>query len=502
MKIGKNKMFIFFLSFVFIIYFYLFNIYSTLIQTINNNFRFLQTDNEEEGEVLHLIKFNFTTKHNSNEIENPITYLILNDVTVPLNLGTPNQTIFASLRFNDYPFFLSSNSIKIKNEEEQNNFFIKDNSSTYRFIASDSLFYKSQLLTAEKANETFYFNDNNIIINNFTFYYATKMNYNQSGGVIGLYLEDSNMNLHSGMNFLTQLKNNKVISYKTFFINYKNDQEGEIIFGAYPHEYAKDKYKYEDYRDIKGYAETTFVTYGIIFDEINIGNNKIVLTINKMSEGNKKAMTADFRLEFGYILAPSVLEENITKEFIDLYKCNAYIANFKEIYGNKLFLGENYKYYVCDYSYNKTSKLSFLSREMEYIFELDQNDLFKKIGSKTFFNIIFLNNGYNGRSWIFGKPMFLKYKLVFDPDKKRLGFYDNSIYEKEKEDYKRELLYEKNIKIYVILIITIIVFIIVLIIFIYQFFFKKFRKIRHNEITEDFVYEQNDENYINHINQN
>ena len=486
MKIRKIKLknFLFLTSIFFIIY--IFYSYSTSIQFIKNNLRCLKLDNEEEGELLNLIKFNFTTKHNPKEKEDPISYLILNDVTIPINLGTPYQTIQVSLRFNDYPFFLSSNSIKIQNEEEQNNFFIKNNSSSYQFINSDSLFYKSQLLNAERANETFYFNNNNVKINNFTFYYATKVNYNQSGGVVGLCLEDSNMNLHSGMNFFTQLKNKKAISYKTFFINYnKNNEDGELTIGAYPHEYAKDKYKYEHYYDIQGYTETTFFTYGIIFDEINLGNNKLVLTITKMSEGNKKAMTADFRLEFGYILAPSVLEENITKEFIDLYKCNAYIANFQEIYGNKLFLGENFKYYICDNSYNNTAKLTFLSRQLEYIFEFDQNDLFKKIGNKTFFNIVFLNNGYYGRNWVFGKPMFLKYKWVFDPDKKRLGFYNNKISEEEKKINEKK----KDIKIYIILIVTAVVFIVVLIVFINEFFIKKFRKIRLNEITEEFVYE-------------
>lgn len=292
MKIRKIKLknFLFLTSIFFIIY--IFYSYSTSIQFIKNNLRFLKLDNEEEGELLNLIKFNFTTKHNPKEKEDPISYLILNDVTIPINLGTPYQTIQVSLRFNDYPFFLSSNSIKIQNEEEQNNFFIKNNSSSYQFINSDSLFYKSQLLNAERANETFYFNNNNVKINNFTFYYATKVNYNQSGGVVGLCLEDSNMNLHSGMNFFTQLKNKKAISYKTFFINYdKNNEDGELTIGAYPHEYAKDKYKYEHYYDIQGYTETTFFTYGIIFDEINLGNNKLVLTITKMPEGNKKAMT-------------------------------------------------------------------------------------------------------------------------------------------------------------------------------------------------------------------
>ena len=481
---GKNYR-IKILSFLLILF--IINIYSLnnnhYCRNISNNNRNLK---ESEEEILYLIKFNFTTKHNINESEDPITYLILNDIRIPIELGTPFQTINASLRFNDYPFFISSPLIKLQNESEFNNIFRKNYSSSYKYILSDSLFYKSQLSKAEKANETFYFSNHTITAYNFSFYYATSMHYNQSGGVVGLCLEDSNMNLHPGMNFLTQLKSKNIISYKTFFINYnKNNENGELIIGAYPHEYSKEKYKYEDFHDITGYMDVTYKYYGFIFDEINIGKNKISLNITRINEGNKWLMTADLRIEFGFILAPSKLEENITKEFIDLYRCNAYIADFTKIYGNKFFTGENFKYYVCDNEYTSNSKISFLSREMEYIFELDKNDLFMKYRNKNYFNIIF-SSGYGSKSWIFGKPIFLKYLWVFNPENKKFGFY-----EKKNQNEK------KNFKLIIILIITIVIFLIVLSIFIYEFFIKKYRKIRKNEILDNYDYENNEEKIIN-----
>jgi len=502
MEINKARIILYLIAFINIILFYNY-LYNSKTNILTNDNQILKQLSEEEGEVLHLIKYNFTTKHNIRESEDPITYLILNDIVIPITLGTPNQTILASLRFNDYPFFLSSPLIKLENNENQSNIFIKDNSSSYRFIRNEKLFYKSQLQEAERANETFYFNNYNIIAYNFSFFYASKMSYDQSGGVVGLCLEDSNQNLHSGMNFFTQLKYKKIISYKTFFIDFnKNNEEGEFIIGAYPHEYSKEKYKYDNYHDIRGYAETTFVTYGFVFDEINIGNNKIKLNITKISEGNKRAMTAELKIEFGFILAPSDLEENITKTFIDLYKCNAYITNFQEIYGNRLFSGQNYKYYVCENSYSSNSKLSFFSREMEYTFVLDKNDLFMTYNNKTYFNIIFPNIGYRTSSWIFGKPLFLKYKWVFDPDKKRLGFYEeNKKNEIDNEDIKR--YNEKNtILIFIILIITVIVFLIVFSIFIYEFFIKKLRKIRKNEVDEDYEYKNEKDDEQNNLNIN
>jgi hypothetical protein len=42
--------------------------------------------------------------------------------------------------------------------------------------------------------------------------------------------------------FISQLKNNKLINKKVFFIKYNdNDDNGEIVFGVFPHE-LKDKY--------------------------------------------------------------------------------------------------------------------------------------------------------------------------------------------------------------------------------------------------------------------
>ena len=444
-----------------------------------NNLRILKE--ESESEVLHLIKFNFETTHNPDEKNDPISNLILNDVRIPINVGTPNQKVLASLRFNDYLFFLSTPYIDLEHWQDKSNIFNKDSSFSYKFIASDSLFYKSILTKAERANETFYFENKELTLKNLTFYYATKMSFNQSGGVVGLCLEDSNMNLHSGMNFLTQLKLKKAISYKTFFINYKNKESGELIIGAYPHEYSKSIYKYENLKSIRGYTETTFVIYGIIFDEIIFGINNNIL----LDKDNKRVMTAELQLEFGFIQAPKMFEKNITDEFIDENKCKSFKTNQTGIYGRKLIGTDEYIYYVCDKDYEINKNLSFINKEFGYIFELDKNDLFLEYGDKKYFNIIF-NNGYLMKNWIFGKPFFLKYQWVFDPDKKTLGIY----YKKENsnsEDDNTEKGH-KNMLLIFILIISVFAFLVVLFIFIYQIFIKKGRKLRNNELSEEFDY--------------
>ena len=478
MKFTIN-IFLYFLSSILIIIFLIHNI---LHHANTNNIRSMQE--KTESEIVHIIKFNFKTNHNPDEINNPISYLLLNDVRIPINVGTPSQTILTSLRFNDYLFFLSSPCITIPESQDKSNIFNNSTSSSYKFISHDMLFYKSILTNAERANETFYFqNDpkNNLILNNFTFYYSTKMSYNQSGGVVGLCLEDSNMNLHSGMNFFTQLKLKKAISYKTFFINYKDKDSGELIIGAYPHEYSKDEYKYENYKDIRGYTETTFVIYGIVFDEIIFGENNNLL----LDKDTKRIMTAELRLEFGFIQAPNILEENITQEFINMDKCQSYKTKQQEIYGNKLIGVDEFIYYVCDKDYEVNKNLSFINKELGFNFELNKNDLFMEYGNKKYFNVVF-NAGYYMKNWIFGKPLFLKYQWAFDPDKKRLGVYtvkENLDGDKDENN--------KNTTLIVILIISIFAFLVVLIIFLYQIFIKRSRKNRKNEILDEYDYNIN-----------
>lgn len=436
-------------------------------------------------ENIKVIKYKFYTKHNPKEFEDPITYLIMNDIYITLKLGTPIQEINTTLKFIDYPFFISNPKFISTSNNDISSFYKNDTSSSYTYIKHDSIFYDSQLLQGDNSNETFYFTNDysNIVkINYFSFYYANKMSYNQSGGVIGLCLEDSNFNLHSNMNFFTQLKMSNIISYKTFFMNFQNKEEGEFIIGGYPHEINKNIYSYDNFYDIKGYVDSVYVKYSFLFDEISVGNNKIIL-----NSYNKKIMTANLMIEFGFIYAPSDLEKNITDIFIDMNKCEINVTNNKEIYGNMLYQGVNYKYYICPKNYEiKNITLNFLSREMGYEFKLNTNDLFMTYGDKKYFNILF-SNGKNYNEWIFGKPMFNKYQWVFNHDIKKFGFYDNK--EKKNDNDQKS---NTNYVLIIILIIVFVVFIGMASVFIYFILIKNKRKGRINEINDDYDYTAKD----------
>ena len=89
---------------------------------------------KEDSEILHLVKFDFTTNHNPNESKDPISHLILNDVSIKIKVGTPIQTISSSLRFNDYLFYLSSPYINLLDWEDESNIYKNTTSKSYKFI--------------------------------------------------------------------------------------------------------------------------------------------------------------------------------------------------------------------------------------------------------------------------------------------------------------------------------------------------------------------------------
>ena len=108
---------------------------------------------------------------------------------------------------------------------------------------------------------------------------------------------------------------------------------------------------------------------------------------------------------------------------------------------------------------------------MNYTFELDYNDLFILKDNKLYFLI-----GFNKRSsydWTFGIPFLKKYQLIFDQEREIIGIYNLN-------EMKNDYLF----KILTIICLVIIIFLVSLL---YKIIHKT-RKIRANELEENFEY--------------
>jgi len=180
-----------------------------------------------------------------------------------------------------------------------------------------------------------------------------------------------------------------------------------------------------------------------------------------------------FDLNFGGILGNSNYQKNVNESFFnELFikkKCENKIIKQKEN-------NEIYYVYECNKNININKfndSIFFYSKEINFTFVLEKKDLFLKANDKIYFLVFFSNYFPN---WILGEPFFRKFNMVFNQDKKIVGFYSD--YNKIKKNYDK------------IIIIFLLIFLIVcLLFFINKIYFKKNKKIRANELEDNFLYE-------------
>ena len=194
----------------------------------------------------------------------------------------------------------------------------------------------------------------------------------------------------------------------------------------------------------------------------------------------------EFSTTFGFIVAPLSFF-NVYEKFFSKNKC----------YGN--YNGDeddkNYIYFYCEENVDitKFENIYLTTKNKEMNFVLDYNDLFLKIDNYYYFLILF-NEDIN--DWILGHIFLNKYTIVFNPEKKTIGWY----YDSNMDD---NLDIKKNNNAIVIFIILSIIFLFVIIgLLVYIFYYRpKYRKIRPNELEENFDYSPKD-NDINSKNDN
>ena len=289
-----------------------------------------------------------------------------------------------------------------------------------------------------------------------------KENSNEKYYGDGLFKEES-------ANFISQLKKKDKINSYTFTIKYNSDGEnGEIIIGDLPHVYAPDIYSPENY----------------FFDSVSITKEPPFnwhFTYKKCLCGEEQIDTKNivkFSIDFGFIRGNVKLEKYLEENFFNKNTC------YKDKTKNNYYI-----YYCKEKAINNFKPLIF-ELESKYCpsnlnakFEFDYKDLFIKENDIYYFQIVFPADGkYN--NWVFGKPLFKKYQMVFDQDKKTYGFYvklnDKKI---ENNNYL-----ETSLKFSWSLVIILIIVSIVLLYFICKLIAKLPRRLKANELEDSFTY--------------
>ena len=143
--------------------------------------------------------------------------------------------------------------------------------------------------------------------------------------------------------------------------------------------------------------------------------------------------------------------------------------------------------------------ICFEHADFEMAFNLTYKDLFivdKK--NKKYIFLMINKNYFTG--WIFGSVFLRKFQLVFDQDAKTIGYYKKVDNPYDDVDSLKGLNGAKTLKtVFIFILIIILSFLLVILGMIVQRkFFNKNRKLRANELEENFSYESKN-NYENNL---
>ena len=410
---------------------------------------------------IKILKLKFERNITSNLTPNNLmSNLYNNDIFTYIKLGSNLEKIPISFKMNSFPFYI----ITSETNQYKNIFFHNEKSTSY-YKEKDDLntnFTDQDFIKGKLSSETISFNNENSFqkIKKFNFISITNINEKSiinEAGTIGLNILNSHSNLINS-DFILQLKNKQLIDSYPFTFKYTDlfKEKGEFILGNLPEEYDKNynanKYKFSY---SKFYIEQPI--WGLDLEIVYFNNEKI----------NKLIDLCFFQIEIGLIISPNYEKEIFQKHFFNISNCL-----------EKNFISEDsnqFNYFICDSNVDikKFNDIIFYNKNLDMNFTLSYKDLFYKFENKYYFLIVFYQNKRN-YNWIFGSPFLKKYQMIFDKDKKVISIYEN-------DD-------KKNFSFVYIIIFILVVIIIFLVCYISFYLFKNKRKLRANEIEENFDY--------------
>ena len=209
------------------------------------------------------------------------------------------------------------------------------------------------------------------------------------------------------LNLFNNLKNKQILNLNLFSFIYKNDNEGELVLGNYPHELGYN-YNKKDLIFFKGYNSKN---WEFSFDSIKVGNFEIGYSHE-----------IDFTMA-PIIIAPRVFRKKIKELFFGkLFNESKCFKEKKYDEKEEMYIEH---YYYCDINqnidYSLFPSIKFEFNNPKVTFELTYKDLFKEINGKKYLTIILKK--YDDEKWILGDIFLKKYNLIFNNDKKEIGFY-------------------------------------------------------------------------------
>lgn len=378
-----------------------------------------------------------------------------NKIYSNINIGTPNTEISVQIKSKQYSFCIRNDSI-----------YNYCNSSSYIMNDEQEVgAYNRDFRYSIKSNETFILGNENIKVENLK-YMLTKESKFDLDGIIGLQILDNDGKVW-GYNLISQLKSKNLIEKECFFYCFdKNSDNGNLIIGNYPH--LIDKFKKKCHKEQFQKTPTFIPSYDQNFDfkfRSVFWNGKEVESMS----------VAHIEIESGLILG--------SMKFCDI-SWDFFAPHFIKGKCSRVDVHVLYQSYICDdyegLDISKFPNIEFHITDEDYIFVLTYEDVFVKKDGKIYFMICFEKKGYSV-TWTLGNIFLKRNMIVFDMDRKIMGFYNQDVQPNVLPNDNKKIVYLTIIIIAALIIICLVVFIII------NFIYGK-RKKKVYELDEDYDY--------------
>ena len=458
--------------------------------------------------------------NNMQSAENKfINDYLYNNIYINMQISQQSQNIIAKINSLEFEL-LMKNISKFPFENLISN-YSKEKSSTFSIISEngDNHFPNSKFIK-EKFNLCIKYDINSKKCIMYKYYDNIQLIYTEedeseeeekktSKSVfieIGLNFKSFYYNNKNKNSLLTNLINNNYINNQNWFIyffnngNYndrdkeniiENNDEGILVFGIEPIDFFGNKYDKNNIVSSQGInTNYDYQNYwSIIFQEVK---QKTLKPDNKdvVIQNNLQGV---INFNYNIIVGNNHYMDVITNTFFLTYITGGICK--KQLANNKFY------YFVCNSQYLNLNEIKenfpslyFKQNEFNYTFELNSQDLFIQIGQQIFFLVVFNKNNPT-KSFLLGNIFLKKYFFSFENGSKKILFY--------KENDKKGPGETENIKEKIVLhwynssIFVVVMSIMTIIFCIFGFYLGKriyqSRKLKANELYENFEYDSSDE---------
>ena len=387
-----------------------------------------------------------------------------------INIGSEKVNVKAYITQSNSEFSIGGHNIK--NSKYNELLSETYNCTNQEKINIDYGTYREGVLSTESFNIINSTNKEQVI-NNLEFILGVTAKYNDAyEGEIGIHLPFNKPVADYNLIFCLK-RANATDSYNWFFDFDNFDKgEGKMIVDGFPHD-LNSIYKEENFAKISALNKGYTFNWGILFSSVYYDNTyKTVLNFfDTHIDFDKGLISAPYDLNnvFESLFFEKYIEDKICfKETFDVYK---------DIF---FYCKESPKLNIEEFK-----SIYFESKELEIIFELDYNDLFYFANNYIIFLVTFKKDS---NIWSLGEIFYKKYYMVFNQEAKTVGYYQG-MESKNRDKNKKQK--GKNFKINLIHILLILIFISICVVgFIIYTKKSNSRKLRANEMDDNYVYEQ------------